>query len=349
MLYEAAIRTPLFLWSQNDAEKAHRLIIDMGIELSARAHLIPRFYCTTPYRPEKGANLCGIRLPHRIGMAAGFDKNGEALLLLQALGFAFVEIGTVLPRLQDGKPKPRIFRLPSERAIINRMGFNSYGAPVVNQILSKVWKHVRIPVGISLGKMAGTPHEEAAQDYIDVLLEISDYGSYLVINVSSPNTPGLRQLQDKRYLEDLVRAVVKAELKLAIAKGRWPRPVFVKLSPDLTDGECVDACDAAGAGGAQGLILTNTTTARPLRDPYSSFAKQEGGLSGDPLYPLTLEKLRFVRPRTKLPIIAVGGIGSGGRAYQMLHEGAEAVQAYSGFVFQGPRLLKEMREACALF
>ena len=343
-MYKTIIRPLLFALSMNDAEEAHLLAvraIKTMQKVPAVIHFIAAWYGAN-HNPRP-ATVCGIPFPNRVGLEAGFDKQAEMLPFLQALGFGFVEEGTVLPLPQSGQGRPRLFRLPEQNALINRFGFNSDGARMVRRRLSAVRQQIRIPIGISLGKMKDTPLEEAAEDSIKVLQLLRNYGEYHVVNISSPNTPGLRELQGKRYLERLVEEIVGAEQAEASANGENPKPVFVKFAPDLTLPEIDESLEAGIGGGASGFIIGNTTLTRPLWDKDSAFAKQAGGLSGEPLYPLTLKKFRYARKKTTLPLMFAGGLMSADRVKEARDSGADLVQLMTGFIYEGPNLVSAAR------
>jgi dihydroorotate dehydrogenase len=287
--------------------------------------------------------VAGITFPNKVGLAAGFDKNGEILPFLQALGFGFVEIGTVLPYPQKGNERPRLFRIPGEEVLINRMGFNGEGAVVVARNLERYCRTMTIPVGINFGKMKGTPNEDAVGDYINVWKRLRIYGAYGVANISSPNTPGLRELQGSKYIERFVRELVEAEHDFAGQAGEWQKPMFIKLAPDLSYSELAETIGACESAGASGFIIGNTTLDRPLKEPHSPFAKEAGGLSGNPLFHITWNKFRCTRLHTTLPIIFVGGLDSAERVKAVFDEGADLVQLYTGLIYKGPRLISTAR------
>ncbi|WP_228255112.1 quinone-dependent dihydroorotate dehydrogenase [Ornithinimicrobium avium] len=284
--------------------------------------------------------LLGLRFPHRIGLAAGMDKDGRGVATWGALGFGHVELGTVTASPQPGNPRPRLFRLPESRAVINRMGFNNLGVHALADRLRTAREQdlVRIPVGVSIGKSKVTPVEEAVDDYLESVAALEGLADYLAVNVSSPNTPGLRSLQDAGPLTALLTAVVRA------AGGT---PVLVKLAPDLTDGALDEALEVATAAGVSGVIATNTTLSRDGVAPRerTRAEAEAGGLSGAPLTLRAREVVAHVAARTELPVVGVGGIMSGADARAMLDAGASLVQLYSGLVYAGPTLVAEAAEA----
>ncbi|XP_053555425.1 dihydroorotate dehydrogenase (quinone), mitochondrial isoform X2 [Bombina bombina] len=286
----------------------------------------------------KKVNILGNSFRNPVGLAAGFDKHAEAVDGLFKLGFGFVEIGSVTPKPQKGNPTPRVFRLHQDRAIINRYGFNSHGVEVVRQrLLERVEKQKRLtaggmPLGINLGKNKTT--EDAADDYMQGVRELGPLADYLVINVSSPNTPGLRDLQGREQLYNLLDKVVRA--RDALSCEQKPA-LLVKIAPDLSARDKKDIASVLIELGIDGLIVTNTTISRPstLQDPQSC---ESGGLSGVPLRDLSTETVREMYALTagKIPIIGVGGVSSGLDALQKIRAGASLVQLYTALVYQGP-------------
>lgn len=285
--------------------------------------------------PRLETRVAGLRWPGPIGLAAGLDKDAEAVQALFALGFDAVEVGTVTPRSQPGNPSPRLFRLPEEGALINRMGFNNHGAEAAaHRLLEQRWRPG--PVGINLGRNKDTPNERALDDYIAGVDQLAALADYVVVNASSPNTPNLRELQEPEALTQLLTAVAKRMAQVVPGK-----PLFLKIAPDLAP-EAVDAIvDVALSVGIDGLIATNTTITRPIQHRHAS---QTGGLSGAPLRPLSLAVVRraAARAQGRLAIIGVGGIASAEDAYALLRAGADVVQLYSGFIYGGPPLLRRL-------
>jgi dihydroorotate dehydrogenase len=278
-------------------------------------------------RPTLKTTVCGIEFPNPLGLAAGLDKNGEAIIGLFALGFGFLELGTVTPRPQPGNPLPRMFRLPEHQAVINRMGFNNEGMDAMAQRLTHLpWRPA--PIGINIGKNKDTPLESAVDDYVACAAKLGKLSDYVAVNLSSPNTPGLRQLQEPRLLEAIL---------LGTRRAIGARPMFLKIAPDLTD-EAIDAVvDVARSSSCDGLICTNTTIERPFSHPL---AGESGGLSGRPLFDRSTKVLRRVYKRSKgqLPLIGVGGIMDADDAWEKICAGASLVQIYTGFIYGGPRL-----------
>lgn len=278
----------------------------------------------------------GLSFANPVGVAAGLDKDGQAVAGLLALGFSAVEVGTVTPRPQPGNPPPRLWRLPEEEAVINALGFPSTGAAAVRARLAGR----RFPgiIGVNLGKNLDTPPERAAEDYVKVLCALWDVAQYLVVNVSSPNTPGLRDLQQRAALVEILRAVHEANERAAKLHSGRPRPVLVKIAPDLDDAALEDALAGALEGQAAGMVISNTTIDRSaLRGPVPDVP---GGLSGRPLRARATAMVREVRRRVgdRLPIVGVGGIATAADVIERMQAGASVVQLYTAFTYAGPSL-----------
>lgn len=288
--------------------------------------------------PSRPVQVFGLTFPNRLGLAAGYDKDALAVLGLAALGFGHIEIGTVTFRPQAGNPPPRLFRLVEDQALINRMGFPSQGAErVARRLLRLRRRQKRLPIlGVNLGKNRETPLEEALQDYLALMRVFAPLADYLVINISSPNTIGLRRLQGAEMLRSLLRGLQEERRRMPIAP-----PLLVKLAPDLEPGELEDAIGVILETGIEGVILTNTTLARPsLRSPHAS---ESGGLSGAPLAERSRQMLAWVARLAgdRLGIISVGGIMSAEEAKRRLDLGAHLVQIYTGLVYRGPGLVRQ--------
>ena len=324
------------------AEKAHTLtmyLLKLSFKIPFTKNIVLNLFKVNSKKIEK--KLWGITFPNPVGLAAGFDKNANYLDELSCFGFGFIEIGTVTPLPQAGNPKPRLFRLIADEAIINRMGFNNKGVKSVVEKLKNRPKNLII--GGNIGKNKSTPNEKASADYIACFNELFDYVDYFVINVSSPNTPNLRQLQDKKPLTALVKAV-QGRNKL---KNK-PKPLLLKIAPDLSNDQLIDILKICDDTQLDGLIATNTTLSRePLKERPESIKKMgAGGLSGLPLADRSTEVIKFLRSKNKkIPIIGVGGIGDVSRALEKIDAGANMIQIYSGFVFKGPSLIKKINEA----
>ena len=292
--------------------------------------------------PAVPVQVFGLTFSNPVGLAAGYDKDGLGWCELACLGFGHIEVGTVTPRPQSGNPRPRIFRIAEEKAIINRMGFPGRGAEFVARQLNRQ-RPPGLVLGVNLGKNKDTPLEEATRDYVTLVKTFAPLADYLVINVSSPNTVGLRRLQARQALAHLLTAV-DFQRKLITAQGSTRQvPVLVKLAPDLTDAELEDALDAITQTGMDGVIATNTTLSRKGLS-HGRFSLEEGGLSGAPLRQRSTEMVRKIYHYTqgKLPIIGVGGIMCADDAREKLEAGASLVQVYTGLVYTGPGLVKNI-------
>lgn len=327
--------------SRVEPEQAHQLAL-LGLRTVARLpggqRLIERLDGPSDERLQVQA--LGLTFPNPLGVAAGLDKDASAVAPLLCLGFGAVEVGTVTPRPQPGNPSPRLWRFPDDDALINALGFPSRGAADVREQL--VGQHFPGIVGINLGKNKETPAECAGQDYATVLQVLWDVADYVTINVSSPNTPGLRDLQRREALTALLHAVSNANRLSARLHRGSERPVLIKISPDLHDRELDEVLDVAIEGGAAGVIVSNTTTAREgLRPPVPDLP---GGLSGRPLKARATRMTREVRRRVgrELVIIGVGGIASAEDVIERMRAGADLVQLYTGFIYGGPGLPAEI-------
>jgi dihydroorotate dehydrogenase len=318
-----------------DAETAHGLTL-YGLDVAHRSELM-RFVASPA--AELPVEAFGIRFPNPVGLAAGLDKNAEHLGALGALGFGFVEVGTVTPRPQAGNPKPRLFRLPKHEAIINRMGFNNAG---VDALVGNVRKSGYAGVlGINIGKNKDTPNEHAVDDYLFCLERVHAHAGYVTVNISSPNTQGLRDLQQEESLRRFVGTLREAQERLGSQSGAR-KPMLLKIAPDLTEAELDAIAEVLLASGIDGVICTNTTIDRThvATDPRGNEA---GGLSGKPLFTPSTAVLRGMRKRLgeHVAIVGVGGILDGGDAAEKLEAGATLVQLYSGLIYRGPRLVAE--------
>jgi len=317
-----------------DEEVAHNLSMT-ALELLTKSRVISRERNFV----EDPIDLFGLEFPNRIGLAAGFDKDGSHLNALQALGFGFLEIGTVTPKPQPGNPRPRLFRLIHDEAIINRMGFNNKGIESLKKQLT-VFKR-KVILGINIGKNASTPIECAAEDYLICLREMYTQGDYFTLNISSPNTQGLRNLQTKEALDQLLQKITEEREKLT-EKTQIKKPLLVKIAPDIDTDEVKRIVDSLRRFGINGVIATNTTISRPSY--FSAQAQSlQGGLSGKPLREKSNAVIQTIYEHChgELPIIAVGGITKPEHATEKLRLGASLVQIYSGLIFYGPRLIKD--------
>lgn len=317
-----------------EPERAHELTL-RALRAAHALHLsggrrVPR---AAPVR------LLGLEFASRIGLAAGFDKNGVCVEALAALGFGFIEVGTVTPRAQPGNPRPRLFRERRARAIVNRMGFPNRGAAALRRALEG--RRGTVVCGVNIGKNAATPLAAAAADYVAALRIVYDCADYVALNVSSPNTAGLRELEQPEHLKPLLQAILGARTELATRTGRRV-PLLVKLSPDLTDA----ALDATAATLAElridGAIATNSTVQRPI----AGLSSEAGGLSGPPLHPLALRTVTRLRRLlgSEFALIGVGGIDSLAAAQAMREAGADLLQLYTGLIYRGPRLVRDLSQ-----
>lgn len=309
-----------------DPERAHGLSVR-----ALKTGIVPGGEVSSP--PNLRQRIFGLDFANPVGMAAGYDKNGEVPDALLRLGFGFVEVGTVTPRPQPGNPRPRLFRLPEDRALINRLGFNNGGVQALRDRLAERGPG-RGVLGINLG--ANKDSEDRAGDYVRGLEALYSFGDYFVVNVSSPNTPGLRTLQDAEALDSLLARLVATRAELEAEQGR--KPLLLKVAPDLDAEQRADIADTVLANGLEGLVVSNTTIARDgLR---SAYAQETGGLSGAPLFARSTEALADFRRRTcgRLPLVGVGGVFSGADAYRKVRAGASLVQLYTGLIYEGPGL-----------
>lgn len=333
-MYEL-IRPLLFSF---DAESAHDFAIG---SLRLAGTLLP-----APVAPARDpVRVMGIDFPNRVGLAAGLDKNGEAIDGLARLGFGFLEIGTVTPRPQPGNPRPRLFRLPEVKAIINRMGFNNHGVQaLLANVRAAKFKGV---LGINIGKNFDTPIERAVEDYLACLEKVYPLASYVTVNISSPNTQNLRQLQGESELDGLLAPLKAAQQRLADQHGRYV-PLALKIAPDLDAAQIGTIADALRRHRIDGVIATNTTTAR---DKVLSlrYGDQQGGLSGLPLFEQSTNVVALLSEALggEVPIIGVGGILDGRQARAKIDAGASLVQLYTGLIYRGPALVAEAVGACA--
>lgn len=322
-----------------DAERAHELGLK-SIETAYRLGLNPLLASRPKPLPTR---VFGIDFPNPVGLAAGLDKNAAHIDALGALGFGFIEVGTITPRPQAGNPKPRMFRLPDRQAVINRLGFNNQGVDaLVRNIECSRFQGV---LGINIGKNKDTPNERAVDDYLLCLERVYPLATYITVNISSPNTQGLRDLQEEATLARFIGTLREAQEKLA-AKHRQRKPMLLKIAPDLTDSEMDAIAEVLLASGIDGLICTNTTIDRGAVAGHR-YANEVGGLSGAPVFAKSTAVLAGMAKRTdgKLPIIGVGGILGGADAQAKIAAGASLVQFYTGLIYRGPELIGESVEA----
>lgn len=346
MIYRKLVRPLVFGLTRGDPEQAHDTTVDLLRRIGGTGFFrILAHHLVALRDPRLEREVCGIRFPNPVGLAGGFDKDGVAVQALAALGFGFIEVGTVTLRPQRGNPRPRLFRLPQSRAVINRMGFNNAGAEALAKQLRRVWPPAA-PVGVSLGKNKTTPEDRAAEDYCQALRLVHPYLDYFAVNVSSPNTPGLRSLQGRAALDGLLARLQETAAELA--GGEPAKPLFLKIAPDLTReqvGEVLDVCDARRVSG---IIATNTTVGREgVKGVERVLADEAGGLSGRPLTARSRAIVAFIHRETggRLPIIGVGGIQSADDALRMLDAGASLIQVYTGLIYQGMALVRDINRA----
>lgn len=347
VFYEKLVRRALF---QLDSEHAHELGVDAMALLGALpplCRLMERWNGLPPGQ-RRPVEAFGLKFPNAVGLAAGFDKNARAWPAAAALGFGHVEIGTVTALRQPGNDRPRVFRYPQSEAVINRLGFNNHGAEAVAKRLSHRAGpgHRRIPLGINLGKSKLVPLDQAVGDYLASFAQLAGHADYLVLNVSSPNTPGLRQLQEVDRLRELLGAVTAANLARATQPGQTRKPLLLKIAPDLNFRQVDAVLECIAEFGLDGIIATNTTLARP--GPFAAVS-EAGGLSGAPLRQRSTEIIGYIARATggRLPIIGVGGITDAASAGEKLDAGATLVQLYTGLIYRGPFFAAEVARALA--
>ncbi len=319
-----------------DPERAHALTLDL-LRIAHGLHVLPQ-----PRAGGSSVLRMGLEFPNRVGLAAGFDKNGVCIDALGRLGFGFIEVGTVTPRPQPGNARPRVFRLPESRAVINRMGFPNEGVEALAMRLAR--RRFRGICGVNIGKNAATPLDEAGADYAACLRSVYARADYVALNLSSPNTARLRELQQESRLAPLLESLLQLRGQLAIEHGRHV-PLLVKLSPDLTDEDLTATSRIIASLGIEGVIATNTTIRRPGLESHP-VAEEQGGLSGTPLLELSLGAVRRLRAELggRAVIIGVGGIDSAAAARAMLAAGADLIQVYTGLVYRGPPLVRELAQ-----
>lgn len=332
MLYQRFIRPILF---RSDPERVHERVLAWSSRLLFPPCVPLLRSCLSVTDPRLSVEWFGLPFENPVGIAAGFDKNSEALLLWDAIGSGAVEIGTVTPQPQLGNPKPRIFRLPEDTALINRLGFPSLGMEKVASTLEseKARTSGSLRFGVNIGKNKDTPLEDAAADYVQLVRRFQSLADYFVINVSSPNTPGLRELQSEEYLRSIISEVSRA--------NEHGVPVLVKLSPDQSEAELLASVDVCMSSEVSGIVAVNTTVSR---ERLTSQISEAGGLSGDPLFEMSRAAVQSIFEHTegKMPIIGVGGVRTGERAWQMIESGASLVQLYTGMVYEGPLVVRSI-------
>lgn len=317
-------------------EIAHHLSLN-GLQALAKLQLSPLLLSKPSHTP---CEVMGLTFPNRVGLAAGLDKNGEYIDGLAALGFGFIEVGTVTPRPQAGNPSPRLFRLPQAQAIINRMGFNNHGVDaLINNVKKAKFNGI---LGINIGKNFDTPLEKAEQDYLVCLEKVYPYADYITVNLSSPNTKGLRELQHGQALAQLLNVLKIRQQQLTDKHDKYV-PLVIKIAPDLSDDEIASIAHSLLEYKVDGVIATNTTNSRPDVADLPN-GQQQGGLSGAPLYTQSTQVLRTLATQLQgqIPIIGVGGISDSHHAQAKLDAGASLVQVYTGLIYQGPALIQQL-------
>lgn len=342
-VYESVLRPFLFRWDPERAHEYARNLMMTASRVGFACRLAARLNQRTGMAPVE---VAGLRFPNLVGMAAGMDKDGEFVPACFGVGFGHVEVGTVTPEAQPGNPPPRLFRYPRHEALVNRMGFNNQGAEAMAGRLAGLPKPGarRGVVGVNIGKAKGTPLEEAHSDYIRCLERLHPFADYITVNVSSPNTAGLRDLQEGGRLSGLLKTVREARDRTAPDRGgRW-LPLFVKIAPDLEYRDIDAILEAIGTSGFDGIIATNTTISRPASAPDID---ESGGLSGRPVAQASTARIRYISKVTngRLPLIGVGGIVDAATAGEKCDAGAHLVQIYTGWVYRGPFFPREVAQA----
>lgn len=335
------IKPLLFLFTPEKAHKITTQALHILLKLPLGKSLIKSLF--NYQHPSLEQKLFGLTFKNAVGLAAGFDKNAELIDDFTHLGFGFIEIGTLTPKRQDGNPKQRLFRLPQDNALINRMGFNNEGVDAAVERLKN--RKSNIIVGGNIGKNKVTPNEKALDDYLICFEKLFDYVDYFVVNVSSPNTPGLRELQEKEPLKKLLKTLQEKN-----NEKENPKAILLKIAPDLTEEQLNDIIEITKELNLDGLIVSNTTIDRSGLQTNTSTIEEigAGGLSGQPVFNKSNEVLRYIRKQnTTVPIIAVGGIMSAQDAKEKIDAGANLIQIYTGLVYKGPSLIKEINKALA--
>lgn len=336
MVYKSLIRPLMFLF---DPENAHHIslgILSFLSKLPGGKSMLKVLFSPKNYKP---ISQFGLEFQNPVGLAAGFDKDGKYIEALATCGFGFIEVGTVTPLPQAGNDKPRLFRLPADKAVINRMGFNNEGVDALVERLKKI-KKGNLIIGGNIGKNKITPNEKAVDDYLTCLMKLHDYVDYFVVNVSSPNTPGLRALQEKAPLMELLNTLQAYN----IAQPK-PKPLLLKIAPDLNTAQLDDIIDIVAQTKIQGLVATNTTVSREGLNTDVSKIKDMGmgGLSGKPVQLMSDEVLKYIHSKApQIGLIGVGGIATSQDAARKMKAGAKLVQVYTGFIYEGPSIVRNM-------
>jgi len=340
MLYKTLLRPLLFL---KDPEETHEQTLALLSKLSFLESALENFFCVEDSRLQ--VRLGPLTFANPVGLAAGFDKNGVAIRTWPGFGFGFIEIGAVTAQPQPGQPKPRLFRLPKDEALINRLGFNNQGAEAISAKLKALRSNgtpLKIPLGVNIGRTKVVATKDAAADYLFTFERLFPYGDYFTLNVSSPNTPELRDLQQKDHLAKLLETIQTKNRDLARQSATKEKPVFVKIDPDMEFSQAEEVVAVAQAQKIAGIVATNASAF--LRENLATPANQPGGLSGKPLRARATAFIRHIYKATKgeLPIIGAGGIFTAEDAYEKIRAGATAVQILTGFVYEGPAVVKRI-------
>jgi dihydroorotate dehydrogenase len=342
VLYKSLIRPLLFL---GDPEKTHEQTLALLSKIEPFEGVLERFFRVQDQRLQ--VRVGPLVFPNPVGLAGGFDKNAVAVKAIAGFGFGFIEIGAVTALAQSGNPKPRLYRLPADEALINRLGFNNEGATAIAERLRTLRDNgapLKVPLGINIGRSKVVETKDAAADFVAAFARLYPYGDFFTLNVSSPNTPQLRDLQDRDLLQGLLRAIQEKNHELASRSGQTPKPVLVKIAPDMEYSQADHIVGVAISEKIAGIIATNATAF--LRETLVSGSQEPGGLSGKPLRALATSFVRHLYRAVggKLPIIGVGGIFTAADAYEKIKAGASAVQIYTGFVYEGPAVVKRINQ-----
>ncbi|KNX39448.1 dihydroorotate dehydrogenase [Luteipulveratus halotolerans] len=341
MGYRSLVRPTLFRLGHGDAEHAHHTTLRRLAQLGERPRVLAQLRRALRV-PTDPVTLAGIRFPGRVGLAAGVDKDGVGVKAWDSLGFGHVELGTVTARPQPGNDKPRLFRLVDSQGVINRMGFNNAGSEALAETLRRAGDP-GIPIGVSIGKTKTTAVGDAVGDYLASLRALDGLASYVAVNVSSPNTPGLRSLQDREPLRELLAAITSEAAHLGRRRLSRPTPIFVKVAPDLTDEALDEVLEVVHETDVSGIIATNTTLSRDgVAASDLPLAEEVGGLSGAPLTRRARYVVRRLAGETDLPVIGVGGVMTAADGRALIDAGADLVQIYTGFIYRGPALVAEL-------
>ncbi len=341
-MYKKLVRPILFLFNPEFIHNLSFLLIKIIFRIPIISFLLKNHFKLEDVNLE--TNLLGITFKNKIGLAAGFDKNAELLNEIESFGFGHIEVGTITPKPQPGNPKPRLFRLSKDNALINRMGFNNDG---VDKILSRIKSYNgNLIVGANIGKNKITPNNKAVDDYLYCFKKLLGYVDYFVVNISSPNTPELRKLQSKKYLQTIVQA-----LNTERAKEKKGVPIFIKIAPDLRNYEITEIVDICIENKIDGIIATNTTVSRKNIKSKKFTSIGEGGLSGMPLKEMSNSIIKYLKSysKGKIKIIGVGGVFNSDDVIEKLNLGADLVQVYSGWIYEGPSMIKKINNALLNF